>query len=457
MASPQDFAPFSLAEVLGTVASLRNAEQRGRFMDAQTEGQKTENKVKLHAVGAAMARALASRMNATRLQPGTPEFQATLEKFGAPMKAELQSMGFPVQDGPMDWNAIQSLAAMNPGKIHSAFDGKAQDNTTHKFYLDENGNPVDTNIEVRTPNLPPGMTLLPNASGPTAAVIPGISTGQTQIKRAEQYGKELGSVHKTVGPEGQERLISGDTLLGNNPIPVGPGVGRPVDPNKAAELPGSEIQDPASMLEFAKTLPDSHPDKRAIIKAAGDALVRKQGVLSEGPTPAAKKAAELKAEAENVGAVKKAEVEGKAAGEAAVDLPKAMQSGTYMLGVIDKALNHPGLSGSVGLGSLNPINKVPGTKGRDFAAVIDQLKSDAFLQAFQLLRGGGQITDIEGKKATDAIARLDTAQSEKEFRAALRELQGVVKKGLDVASQRASGGKPASNEPSLDDLLNKYK
>ncbi len=42
---------------------------------------------------------------------------------------------------------------------------------------------------------------------------------------------------------------------------------------------------------------------------------------------------------------------------------------------------------------------------RDFNAMLDQVQGGAFLQAFESLKGGGQITQIEGEKATQAIVR----------------------------------------------------
>lgn len=98
--------------------------------------------------------------------------------------------------------------------------------------------------------------------------------------------------------------------------------------------------------------------------------------------------------------------------------------------VIDKALNHPGRESATGLsGSLDPRNYVPGTDARNFQVLLDQIGGSAFLQAFESLKGGGQITEIEGKKATDAIARLNRAQSDSEFEQSLKDLRDVMSRG----------------------------
>lgn len=109
------------------------------------------------------------------------------------------------------------------------------------------------------------------------------------------------------------------------------------------------------------------------------------------------------------------------------------------IGVIDKALTHPGRTTVTGLsGNLDPRNYIAGTDATNFKTVVDQLGGAAFLQAFQQLKGGGAITEVEGKKATDAMARLNTAQSDEEFKASLEELRGIM-----AAGQARLGGVPA--------------
>jgi hypothetical protein len=67
-----------------------------------------------------------------------------------------------------------------------------------------------------------------------------------------------------------------------------------------------------------------------------------------------------------------------------------------------------------------------GTKEADFMAMLDQLKGGAFLQAFQSLKGGGPITDVEGEKATQAIVRAQNSQSEEGFRKSMNEVLDVL-------------------------------
>lgn len=104
-----------------------------------------------------------------------------------------------------------------------------------------------------------------------------------------------------------------------------------------------------------------------------------------------------------------------------------------MLDAINGILGDPALENATGM--LEWTQAIPGTPMRRFGSRVEQLKGQAFLQAFQMLKGGGQITEIEGKKATDAIGRLDSGQSADDYRNALTELRDV----LGRAMQRPRG------------------
>lgn len=113
------------------------------------------------------------------------------------------------------------------------------------------------------------------------------------------------------------------------------------------------------------------------------------------------------------------------------ELAKVSGQAEQMINSIDGILNHPGLGAAIGASSYLP--SIRGTDRADFDARSAQLKGQAFLQAFESLKGGGQITEVEGKAATEAIARLDNAQSEKAYKASLTELRGI----LEAAKARA--------------------
>lgn len=141
------------------------------------------------------------------------------------------------------------------------------------------------------------------------------------------------------------------------------------------------------------------------------------------------------------------EVTGKAQAERASNLPNVEAQADLMLASVDSILNDPARERGTGLSSFGNI--IPGTSGYDFSKKVEQLQGQAFLQAFNSLKGGGAITEIEGKKAEAAIARLDTAQSEGAFKQALQELRSVIEIGKQRARKMA-GVAPESGAPPAD-------
>ena len=137
---------------------------------------------------------------------------------------------------------------------------------------------------------------------------------------------------------------------------------------------------------------------------------------------------------------------GEARGGAIAGLPGAMNKAEQSMKLIDQLLAHPGRKTATGLSSkLDPRNYAAGTDATDFNVMSQQLQGKAFLEAFESLKGGGQITQVEGEKATQAIGRLSTAQSEKAYEEALLELKGIVKQGVERSKQRAGVGGQAAN------------
>ena len=136
---------------------------------------------------------------------------------------------------------------------------------------------------------------------------------------------------------------------------------------------------------------------------------------------------------------------GRAAGQQAAGAEQAAEVAQRTLGQIDAVLNHPAIGLGTGVTGI-VARRVPGTPAYDFSSRVDQLQGQAFLQAFNTLRGGGQITEVEGRKATEAIARLDPRLGEEAFRSALGELREIVQTGLARAQRQrpAAGGAPAA-------------
>lgn len=130
-----------------------------------------------------------------------------------------------------------------------------------------------------------------------------------------------------------------------------------------------------------------------------------------------------------------------------VSAPDALRKAQEGLALIRATKNHPGLYWGTGMTSMLP--DLPGTDRRAFAAYHDQLKGQSFLQAFEGLKGGGQITEVEGNKATQAIARLDRAQSPEDYKKALDDLEAILS-GAVARLQKLPGMAPPADQPAPD-------
>ena len=105
--------------------------------------------------------------------------------------------------------------------------------------------------------------------------------------------------------------------------------------------------------------------------------------------------------------------------------------------VFGKVKPHEGFESAVGWSAAPASGFLPGTPTTDFKERFKQIGGQAFLQAFDTLKGGGQITEIEGAKATAALNRMNLAQSEVEFVKAAREFEENLNKGMELARKRA--------------------
>lgn len=185
-----------------------------------------------------------------------------------------------------------------------------------------------------------------------------------------------------------------------------------------------------------------------------------QAALTTSATEAAKlqylpqqEAIKTQAAIQQAGGAEEAKQAAQSRVELAQALPKVITDSQTAIALIDKAINHPGRAAATGASSkFDPRNYAPGTDATNFRVLLDQLKGGTFLQAFQSLKGGGAITQVEGTKAEQAIARLDQAQSDEEFLVALNDLRAIAaaapvraqaKLDAMAAPQRGGGGQSA--------------
>lgn len=135
------------------------------------------------------------------------------------------------------------------------------------------------------------------------------------------------------------------------------------------------------------------------------------------------------------GYVAQAGAEGRARGEAVVNMDSAIQNAERSIANLQAIRDDPALGSITGMlqGRMPPMRQA----GTDLNTRIQQAQGAAFLEAFESLKGGGAITEIEGTKAEQAMARLQRTQSEEAFKTALNELIDILNIGMGRARSRA--------------------
>ena len=117
------------------------------------------------------------------------------------------------------------------------------------------------------------------------------------------------------------------------------------------------------------------------------------------------------------------------------DADKARLAFDEITSVIQQAKTHPGREWGIGP-TAKIAAAIPGSDAAGFAAINEQMAGKTFLEAYQLIKGAGAISEKEGAKAEQAIARLSTSQNKRDYDKALYDLETVVRTHYEAA-QRA--------------------
>lgn len=161
-----------------------------------------------------------------------------------------------------------------------------------------------------------------------------------------------------------------------------------------------------------------------------------------------------------------ATVDAKTAAGARAALPGAEQAVTIAKNAIGLIRNdEKGLNEQ--FGQVGPRNMfvLPGTALGNWTANFEQAKGQAFMQARQMLKGGGPITDYEGMKGEAAYSRMEQAArtgDKANFLRALDDFEAAVDQGYQKLVETAQGSYsqggaavPAAGG-GVDDILSKY-
>ena len=305
----------------------------------------------------------------------------------------------------------------------------------------------------------------------------GLSYQEQQLERALRERK----ARLAAGPGGSDRLFGAvpdalkgmipegfDSVLANVPADKGPGLilqlmeekrqrdvaaqNYEINKMKASReaessygKSGQIVQDPASGKFYSVQYASDGKPLVTPLEIGGSALTPAKGVDVVGDEMYDKATGKpLRNVGPTLASGEAAKAAGKITGEAQSNLPKALQSGQSMIDLIENITADKRLSQATGWqGWLPTVN--PETV--DVEAKIGQLQGKTFLQAFESLKGGGQITEIEGSKATDAIARLSKlTQSDKGYVEALTDAKREVLALMQLARDKARGRGAAPSE-----------
>jgi len=215
---------------------------------------------------------------------------------------------------------------------------------------------------------------------------------------------------------------------------------RPV--SRAAPKP--TLREQSTIADLANKYADIENERRRLALEERRVSRMEATPLPEAPKPAAQRVRESMMET-------RGKVIGERAAAQEFSLPKIEQSVARAFQSAQELLAHPGFEAATGL--PNPFKggfgvvEVPGTPAGDYTTALKGAAAEAFVPAFEALKGAGAITEKEGQAAQAALANLGTGMSEAQFK---RELQKYVDKlaaGLETARKQASmGGSPFTYE-----------
>lgn len=156
-------------------------------------------------------------------------------------------------------------------------------------------------------------------------------------------------------------------------------------------------------------------------------------------------------------------------------LPKLEAFGAQSRNAINDLANDPELDSILG----RIMGAIPDQKLNDYASLggpgmarvsakYNQLVGQVFLKGFETLKGGGQVTEIEGNKAQQAMSSMHRGMSKEDFIAAMNQFQAAVDEGIAKLREAAAGGNaqaaatlqgaaPAPTQAApVSDLVSKY-
>ena len=405
----------------------QTAPLRQRYMQSQAaenESTASINQLKAHqqklALGSNIAKQILGQASKVA-QEGTPEFEQAVQQYGNPLRPIMASAFGHENDPskPIDVNGLKSLASMGAGA--GEYHPPVQ---TSEGYLQFGDNGFEPMLNAQgKPYMPPVVDVGLRGRGRLAEELAQLYTSGG----IDQPTYERLLAHAVSGPQDNQQ-----------PQPMQPQQPQPrpqvhFDPNMSPEDQVTAQQDWANSQEgIARQNAQGGgvPAPSGGIPSLAETENLKAGIAQQKEINVANAKSDIELNQEQK----------KQKQQAQQELPTALLAASNDKKRINELLNHKGLSGVVGV--PNALGMLPGTSENDFKALLKQVQGGTFLTAAKSLKGTGAMSEIEGAKAEQAVARLQTAQSENAFKEALKDYESSIDNLLEIKKAQAEGREP---------------
>jgi len=303
------------------------------------------------------------------------------------------------------------------------------------------------NVLSADPNTPVSQLVDPRAIAANKSVLEGKTAGDVQAWANSKFGNQPGlAASMTTGNARLGGAPTGFVPAGNAPTSLGaPTVNNAL---MASMMAGQAA--PANMLAAPAAPPLAAPAAMPVAQTPTAPTTFAEAEAQRQQRVVTQKAAETLATENAKNQAKSVEA-----------LPKLRESTQVLKTTLNQMLGntkidakgrvvedpnaplHPGFGQAVGFSAsklIAPNTPFAGTDRADFEALFKQVQGGAFLDAYNILRGGGPIANVEGEKATAAKNAMSLATTEKAFIKAANDYTTALDRGLAIMEKQAAGG-----------------
>ena len=122
---------------------------------------------------------------------------------------------------------------------------------------------------------------------------------------------------------------------------------------------------------------------------------------------------------------------------------KSVDDATRLVRQAGELITDKGFEVSVGFSAQPGFQYIPGSDRATWNAKHQEVIGQQFTEAIKALKGLGAMSDKEGDAAQAAISRLkNTDQNEASFKASVKELQSLIKRGVERNAEKLGKEKP---------------